>query len=66
MENTRLTMKNRVLSDIAEQIRGRGLLHADVGEEFLASFLQTGPKDVDHIVDDDCTSLFCTFCHLLQ
>ena len=28
-------------------------MHADVGEEFLASILQAGPKDVDYIVDDE-------------
>ena len=52
-KNGRLTTKNRALSDIVEQIRGWGLLHADVGEEFLASILQAGPKDVDYIVDDE-------------
>ena len=28
-------------------------MHADIGEEFLAGILQGGPKDVDHIVDDE-------------
>ena len=28
-------------------------MHADVGEELLACILQTGPKDVDHIVDNE-------------
>ena len=53
MENSRLTTKNRVSSDIAEQIRGWGLLHTDVGEEFLASILQAGSEDVDHIIDNE-------------
>ena len=28
-------------------------MHADVGEEFLASILQAGTEDVDHIVDNE-------------
>ena len=28
-------------------------MHTDVGEELLACILQTGPKDVDHIVDNE-------------
>ena len=32
---------------------GRGLLHADIGEELLSCILQAGTKDVDHIVDDE-------------
>ena len=32
---------------------GRGLLHADIGEEFLAGILQAGSEDIDHIVDDE-------------
>ena len=28
-------------------------MHADIGEEFLTGILQAGPKDVDHIVDDE-------------
>ena len=28
-------------------------MHFDVGEEFLASIFQAGPKKVDHIVDDE-------------
>jgi hypothetical protein len=27
-------------------------LHLDVGKEFLASVLQTGTKDVDHIINN--------------
>ena len=30
-------------------------MHADVGEELLAGIFQTGPEDVDHIVDDQET-----------
>ena len=41
------------LSDFIQQFLGRGLLHADIGEEFLAGILQAGPKDVGHIVDDE-------------
>ena len=41
------------LSDFIQQFLGRGLLHADIGEEFLAGILQAGPKDIDHIVDDE-------------
>ena len=44
-----------VSSDIAEQVMGWGLLHADVGEEFLSSIFQRGPKDIDRIVDDQET-----------
>jgi hypothetical protein len=28
-------------------------LHTDVGEEFLASILQAGSEDVDHIIDNE-------------
>ena len=28
-------------------------MHTDVGEKLLAGILQTGPEDVDHIVDDE-------------
>ena len=28
-------------------------MHADISEEFLAGILQTGPKDIDHIIDDE-------------
>ncbi len=41
------------LSDIIQQFRGRGLLHADVGEELLSCILQAGTEDIDHIVDDE-------------
>ena len=27
-------------------------MHADVGEELLASILQAGPKEIDHIIDN--------------
>ena len=27
-------------------------MHADVGEELLAGIFQAGPKDIDHIVDN--------------
>ena len=42
-------------SKVAEQFLGRGLLHADVGEELLSSIFQTGPKDIDNIVDNQET-----------
>ena len=35
-----------------EQIVSGGFLHFDVGEEFLAGILQTGPKEVDYIIDN--------------
>ena len=41
------------LSDIIQQFRGRGLLHANIGEEFFSGILQTGSKDIDHIVDNE-------------
>ena len=30
-------------------------MHADVGEELLAGILQRGPKEIDHIVDNEET-----------
>ena len=33
----------------------RCLLHADIGEELLAGILQRGPKEIDHIVDNEET-----------
>ena len=30
-------------------------MHADIGEEFLAGIFQTGPEDIDRIVDDQET-----------
>ena len=44
-----------LLSDITEQFRWRRPLHADVGEEFLASVLQACAKDIDGIVDNQET-----------
>ena len=42
-----------LLSDAAEQRLSRGLLHLDVGKEFLSGILQAGPEKIDHIVDDE-------------
>ena len=30
-------------------------MHADIGEELLAGILQRGPKEIDHIVDNEET-----------
>ena len=30
-------------------------MHADIGEELLAGIFQTGPEDIDRIVDDQET-----------
>ena len=51
------TMKNtqKTLSYSIDQLLGGGFLHFDVGEEFLASVLQAGTKEVDDIVDDKKT-----------
>jgi len=44
-----------LLSDITEQFRWSRPLHADVGEELLASVLQACAKDIDGIVDNQET-----------
>ena len=48
-----INYERQLLSDIAEQVLGGGLLHADVGEELLSGIFQRGPEDVDHIVDNE-------------
>ena len=40
---------------IVQQSCRWGFLHFDVGEEFLASVLQTGTEDIHHIVDNQET-----------
>ena len=45
--------KNRLY--IVQQSCRWGFLHFDVGEEFLASVLQTGTEEIHHIVDDQET-----------
>ena len=44
-----------MLFDVIEQFRCRSLLHADVGEEFLACVLQACAEDIDRIVDNQET-----------
>ena len=38
-------------------------MHFDVSEEFLASILQAGPKEIDHIVDDE-EAIMITLAHI--
>ena len=52
MENRWRRHDAKKLSDIVKQFRGWGLLHLDVGEELFASILQAGPKEIDHIIDN--------------
>jgi len=41
-----------ILSNIIQQFGCRGLLHFDVGEEFLACIFKAGPEEIYHIVDN--------------
>ena len=44
--------KSPPLPNSAQKFVSRSLLHLDVGEKFLASILQAGTKDVDHIINN--------------
>ena len=50
--SSRRTQTKNQLSYILQQFRCWGLLHFDVGEEFLACIFETGPKEIYHIIDD--------------
>ena len=45
--------KSPPLPNSAQKFVSRSLLHLDVGEKFLASILQAGSEDVDHIIDNE-------------
>ena len=55
MKNKSINLVIFHLSDNTEQIQRGCFLHLDVGEEFLASILQTGAEEVDRIVDNEKT-----------
>ena len=46
--------------DLPQQFCWIGLLHLDIGEEFLASIFQGGSKEIDRIVDDEKTVMIVT------
>ena len=46
------TVKPKSLSYIIQQFRCWGLLHFDVGEEFLSCIFEAGTEEIYHIVDD--------------
>ena len=41
--------------DLPQQFCWIGLLHLDIGEEFLAGIFQGGSKEIDRIVNDEET-----------
>ena len=53
--------KDLLLSmDLPQQFCWIGLLHLNVGEEFLAGIFQGGSKEIDRIVDDEETVMIVT------
>ena len=52
MSSVITTVKPKSLSYIIQQFRCWGLLHFDVGEEFLSCIFEAGTEEIYHIVDD--------------
>ena len=46
--------------DLPQQFCWIGLLHLNVGEEFLAGIFQGGSKEIDRIIDDEETVMIVT------
>ena len=41
-----------ILLDVTEEFLRRSFLHLDVSEELLACIFQTGPKEIDDVIDN--------------
>ena len=46
------TSASYILLDVTEEFLRRSFLHLDVSEELLACIFQTGPKEIDDVVDN--------------
>ena len=46
------TSASYILLDVTEEFLRRSFLHLDVSEELLAGIFQTGPKEIDDVVDN--------------
>lgn len=46
------TSASYILLDVTEEFLRRSFLHLDVSEELLACIFQTGPKEIDDVIDN--------------
>ena len=58
------TSASYILLDVTEEFLRRSFLHLDVSEELLACIFQTGPKEIDDVIDNQKAIVISGYCWL--